>query len=328
MLAAATLPLFAQNFGDITGTVTDPSGAVVAGANITVTNAATNVARQVQTNATGNYTAPFLVPGNYTVRAELQGFRAATRTEVDLQVGAVARIDFTMEVGGISEAVVVKADSALLASESTALGTVVENKRIVELPLNGRNYLQLLSLSTNVTAEGGTSGSNATKVGGDRSTQNFSIAGTRIQFNNFTLDGIANTDPNFNTFIFRPSIEAIQEFKVETGIYSAEYGRNPGQISVTTKSGTNQYHGTLFEFLRNSSLDAREWLQSTGAKNPFRRNQYGFTFGGKLIRNRLFFMSNFEGLRDRKTTQTVAAVATDRMRGGDLSTAEIGRAHV
>ena len=210
---------------------------------------------------------------------EMPGFR---RTDIDLQVGAVGRIDFTMEVGAVTEAVIVKGDTALLATESTALGTVVESKRIVELPLNGRNYLQLLSLSTNVTAEGGTSGSNNTKVGRDRSTQNFSIAGTRIQFNNFTLDSIANTDPNFKPFIFRPSIEALKEFKVETGIYSAEYPHNPGQIRVTTKSGTNQYHATLFEFLRNSSLDARECLQSTGAKSPFRRKQYGFTLGGSL----------------------------------------------
>ena len=321
LLFTAALPLCAQNFGEITGAVTDPSGAIVVGATVTVTNAATNVARKVQTNATGNYTAPFLVPGVYNVRAEQQGFGTETRSGIQLQVGAVARIDFKLEVGGVSEVVDVKGGATLIATESTAVGTVVENRRIIELPLNGRNYLQLLSLSTNVTAEAGTSVSAAGKVGGDRSAQNFAIAGTRLQFNNFTLDGIANTDPNFNTFVFRPSIEALQEFKVETGIYSVEYGRNPGQVSVSTKSGTNQYHVTVFEFLRNSALDAREWLQSTGAKNPFRRNQYGFTFGGRLIRDRLFFLSNFEGLRDSKTTQTVAAVATDRMRAGDFSAA-------
>jgi hypothetical protein len=316
---APALPLYAQNFGEVNGTVTDPSGGVVANATVAVVNTATNSARIVQTNATGNYNAPFLVPGVYRVQAELQGFKVASRTGVVLEVGAVMRIDFTMEVGVVSETVAVSASGALLATEGTAIGTVVDNRRIVDMPLNGRNYLQLIALSPSVTHEMAPSGTATGRLGGERASQNFSIAGQRMEFNHYTLDGIENTDPQWQTFIIRPSVDALQEFKVESGIYSAEFGRNPGQVSVTTKSGSNAFHGTVFEFLRNSAMDAREWRQATTEKNPFHRNQYGFTLGGRLIRDRLFFLSNFEGSKDRKTLQEVSSVATARMRSGDFA---------
>src|SRR5262249_39850430 len=147
---------------------------------------------------------------------------------------------------------------------------------IVELPLDGRNYLQLVALSPNVVAESG-SNQSATLQGGDRSRQSFALSGQRLEYNHYTLDGVENTDVNFNTYVLRPSIDAVQEFKVQSGIYSAEFGRSIGQINATTKSGSNEYHSSIFEFLRNSALDAREWRQE-GAKNPFRRNQFGFTF--------------------------------------------------
>jgi hypothetical protein len=156
-------------------------------------------------------------------------------------------------------------------------------------------------------------------VGGERTNQAISVAGQRQQFNNYTLDGIQNTDVAYNLFVVRPSIDALQEFKVQTGIYSAEHGRATAQISAATKSGTNRFHGSLFEFLRNDVFDAREWLQADPQKNPFRRNQFGFTLSGPLMRDSLFFLSNYEGLRDRKTTQGSASVATDRMRAGDFN---------
>ncbi|PWU06952.1 MAG: hypothetical protein C5B51_11120, partial [Terriglobia bacterium] len=315
----AALSLHGQNFGEINGTVSDSSGAVIAGATVTVTNRATNSARSVTTNAAGNYTVPFLVPGAYNVQAEQTGFKLTSRTDVDLEVGAVVRIDLSMEVGGVTESVAVAASSALLATEGTAVGTVIENRRIVDLPLNGRNYLQLIALSTSVTHEMGISGTANNRLGGERATETFSISGQRMEFNHYTLDGIENTDPQWQTFIVRPSVDALQEFKVETGIYSAEFGRNPGQVSVTTKSGSNDFHGTVFEFLRNSALDAKEWRLAAGQKNPFRRNQYGFTLGGRVIRDRLFFLSNFEGSKDRKQLQEVASVATAKMRRGDFS---------
>src|SRR6266853_905034 len=327
LLAAAAPQLFAQNFGEITGTVADSSGAVIAGAAVSVTNTATNQVRRTTTNDTGAYSAPFLVPGTYDIRVENTGFKMATRRSVDLQVGAVDRIDFSLQVGEVSEQVEVAGGAPLLATETVALGTVIENRRIVDLPLNGRNYLQLVALSPNVTVEGG-GGGGAFAQGGARSQTSISIAGQRLEFNRYTLDGVENTDPNFNSYITQPSIDAVQEFKVQSGVYSAEFGRGSSQINVTTKSGSNQYHATMFEFLRNSAMDARQWLQTTGQKNPFRRNQYGFTLGGpvqipKLFngRDRLFFMSNFEKLQHRKTTEVSTSVAPVAMRNGDFSAA-------
>lgn len=322
----ATVPILAQNFGEISGRVTDPSGGVIVGANVTVTNRATNTARTVQANTSGNYTLPFLPPGLYDVQVDQTGFKAARREGVQLEVGATARVDVAMEVGSVSDIVAVTASAALLTTEGAAVGTVIENRRIVELPLNGRDYLQLIALSPAVTAETPPSFTATGRQGGERANQNYSIAGQRLQFTHYTLDGIENTDPNWNLWIFRPSIDALQEFKVETGVYSAEYGHQPSQVNVTTKSGSNDFHGSAFEFLRNSALDARQWQQSSGPKNPFRRNQYGFVLGGPVTiprlfngKDRLFFMSNFEGLRDSNTLQQLASVATSRMRAGDFS---------
>ncbi len=319
------MPVAAQNSGEITGSVADPSGAVVANAAVIITNTATNQVRRAVTNDAGNYSLPYLVPGVYDARVESSGFKTITRRGVEVQVGQVARIDFALEVGELSQQVEVSGGAPLLATENVTLGTVIENRRIVELPLNGRNYLQLVTLSTNVTTEGGAGGSSGLQ-GGARSATSLSVAGQRLEYNRYTLDGVENTDPNFNSYIIQPSIDAIQEFKVQTGVYSAEFGVGASQINVTTKAGSNQFHGTAFEFLRNSALDARQWLQSTGNKNPFRRNQYGFTLGGPVIipkllngRNKLFFMSNFEQLRDRTTTEVNASVATDAMRAGDFT---------
>jgi hypothetical protein len=326
MLIGATLsPVYAQSFGEITGAVSDATGAVIAGANVTVTNTANNQIRQSVTNETGNYSVPYLVPGDYDVRVENPGFKTATRKNVTIEVGAVVRVDIKLEVGEATQQIEVTAAAPLLNTETVALGTVIENKRIVDLPLNGRDYLQLVTLSPNVTTEGGAGGGGGLQ-GGTRSQTSLSVAGQRLEYNRYTLDGVENTDPNFNSYIIHPSVDALQEFKVQTGVYSAEFGRGSSQINVTTKPGTNEYHGTAFEFLRNSALDARQWLQSTGHKNPFRRNDYGFTLGGPVFipklfngHDKLFFMSNWEELRDRLTTQAVANVPTPAMRAGDFS---------
>lgn len=325
LLLAHSTQLRAQNFGEITGTVSDASGAVIAGANVTAKSNTTNQTRRAVANEAGNYSLPYLVPGAYDVTVETPGFKSAARKAVEIQVGAVARLDFHMEVGDVSQQVEVSGGAPLLNTETVALGTVIENRRIVDLPLNGRNYLQLVTLSPNVTTEGGAGGAGGLQ-GGARSATALSIAGQRLEYNRYTLDGVENTDPNFNSYIIQPSIDALQEFKVQTGIYSAEFGRGASQINVTTKSGSNQWHGALFEFVRNSSFDARQWLQSQGQKNPFRRNQYGFTLSGPVTlpklfrgRDRLFFMSNFEQNRDRTTSFARTNVASDAMRDGDFS---------
>jgi len=316
--------LLAQTYGEITGSVTDPSGAAVAGAEVTITNLATNQLRQATTNDSGAFSVPFMVPGRYKLEAKARGFKASVAAERILQVGDVMRVDFALEVGAVSESVEVAASAEMLQTASTATGTVIEQKRIVELPLNGRNYLQLVRLSPNVTAEMPAGGQANGRQGGERANQALSISGMRQQFNRFTLDGVENTDINFNTFVVRPSVDALQEFKVQTGVYSAEFGRSPSQINVSTKPGTNDYHGVLFEFLRHDKIQAQQWLAPV--KNPFRRNQFGFTVDGPLSipklfngRDKLFFMANYEGLRQRVASISRATVADEAMRAGDFS---------
>lgn len=318
-------PIWAQTYAEMTGTVRDSSGATIAGVEIAVTNIATNQTRQATSNESGTYTVPFLVPGRYRTEAKFSGFKAAIEPERLLQVGDVARVDFTLEVGAVTESVEVAALAEMLQTSSTATGTVIEQKRIVELPLNGRNYLQLVRLSPNVAAEMGAGGQANGRQGGERANQALSIAGMRQQYNRFTLDGVENTDVNFNTFVVRPSVDALQEFKVQTGVYSAEFGRSPSQINVNTKPGTNQFHGVLFEFLRNDRIQARPWLH-TGPKNPFRRNQFGFTLDGPVTipkildgADKLFFMVNYEGLRERVYSVRRSTVADQAMVAGDFS---------
>jgi hypothetical protein len=310
--------LFGQSYGEINGTILDTSQAPLAGAQVTVQNRETRLTRRMVTTEAGYYAAPFLPPGAYEVSAEMAGFKVATRREVTVQVDTKSRIDLTLSVGNVNETVEVTASADLVNSENAAVGTVIENRRIVELPLNGRNWLQMVALSPNVSADMRASGHVDSRQGGERGRQPISIAGQRQFFNRFTLDGVENTDANYNTYVIRPSIEAMEEFKVQTGIYSAEFGRATSQISGTTKSGGNDFHGTLFHFLRNDKLDAKEW-QVRGDKNPFRRNQYGFVGTGRVIRDRLFFLSNFEGQRDVRTFQGLANTAPSFWRRGDFS---------
>jgi carboxypeptidase family protein/TonB-dependent receptor-like protein len=309
---------FGQTFGEITGSVTDASGAAIPGAEVSVTNAAAGVTRTVQTNESGNYSVPFLTPGPYDLTAKSDGFKIVSTPGLIVQVGDVQQVNFQLEVGAVTESIEVSAAAQMLATSSTATGTVIEQQRIVELPLNGRNYLQLVKLSPNVTAEMGAGGQANGRQGGERANQALSIAGMRQTYNRFTLDGVENTDPNFNTFVVRPSVDALQEFKVQSGVYSAEFGRAPSQINVTTKAGTNEFHGTAFWFWRNKKIEARQW-QKHGEKPAFNRNQFGATATGPIIKNKLFFMANYEGLRQRQSRLAQATVADAAMWGGDFS---------
>src|SRR6202790_1704584 len=321
-------PAFGQTFGQITGIVTDPSGGIVVGATVTVTNPQTNFTRSESTNTAGVYNFPNLQPGVYNIKVEMQGFQSEIRNNVELQVQQVARLDFQLQVGAVTQAVEVTGGAPLLDTEDATIGTVIENQRIVELPLNGRNFLQLVALSPNVSTSFATGGQSSSRQGGDRSTQRLSIAGNRREWNYFTLDGISNTDVNFNSYLFLPSIDALQEIKAQTGIYSAEFAREVGQVNVSNKSGTNDYHGTLFEFLRNNVLDARPFGFTTAVpvSAPFKWNQYGFTLAGPVQipkvfdgKNRLFFMANYEGFRLRNQTQGVYNVPSAAMRSGNFS---------
>ena len=212
---------------------------------------------------------------SYDVRVEQPGFRAAV-SHIELQVQQTARIDFTLQVGQVNESVQVSATAVQLNTDDATVGTVIENRRIVELPLNGRNYLQLVALSPNVTTDFPAPARPVRARAASRADRAISVAGQRAKFNHYTLDGVENTDPNFNTFVVLPSIDALQEFKVQTGVYPAEFGRAATQINVSTKPGGNEYHGTLFEFLRNDKLDAKTYAFTAARppKNPFKWNQY------------------------------------------------------
>src|SRR5499425_2095372 len=323
----AALPAVAQTQAGISGVIHDPSGAVIPGVMVTVTNPATNFSRSAISNEAGVYNFPVLQPGIYNIKVELPGFRTIQQNGVELQVQQSARIDFTLQVGEVSQTVEVAGTNTLIATENATVGTVIENKRIVEMPLNGRNFLQLASLSPNVSYGFSGAGIADQRQGGTRAQQNISVAGQRSAFNHFTLDGVENTDVNFNTYVILPSIDALQEFKVQTGIFPAEFGRATTQINASTKSGTNQFHGTIFEFLRNDKLDAKQYtFVGERPKDAFKENQYGFTVGGPVTipglykgTDRLFFMSNFEGYNERRITRTLYSVPSVRMRGGDFS---------
>jgi hypothetical protein len=321
------IPLFAQTFGGVTGHISDPSGAAVPGAKISLTNVATNAVRTAVSTGSGDYTFPSVAPGLYAVKVELAAFKTVS-SNVQVQVQQTVRLDFTLELGQISETVEVSASAQMLQSETASLGTVIENKGVTELPLNGRNYLSLVALAANANTLSPISGQAAGRQGGDRATQSISAGGNRIMFDYFTLDGVTNTDPNFSTYVVLPSIDAIQEFKVQTGVYPAEFGHQSTQINVVTKSGGNAYHGALFEFVRNDKFDAMPYSFTTAhpAKSPFKWNDYGFELDGPVripklldLRNRLFFMANYERRTVRTSSQAVYSVPTAAMFEGDFS---------
>ena len=246
LLASWVVTGRAQTQGGITGTVTDSSGAAIPGASVTVTNTATRGTRNTTTNAEGLYTFPAVPPGSYELKVELQGFKTAEIRSFKVDVQQTVRVDVPLQVGALDETVTVIGKSILLNTQSTTLGTVIENKVVTELPLNGRQYLNLVALSPNVNVLSPAAGQAGARLGGERAQQAISAGGQRIFFNYYTLDGVNNTDPNFQNYIALPSIDAIQEFKVQTGVYPAEFGHQSTQVNVVTKSGGNAFHGSLF----------------------------------------------------------------------------------
>src|SRR5579871_3065213 len=318
----------AQTSGSITGEVKDQSGGVTPNAAVDAKNSRTSVTRSTVTNAAGVYSFPDLTPGTYEVRVAAAGFATVVKTNIELEVQQSARVDFVLSVGQAMQTVEVTDSANSLNSDNATVGTVIEERRITELPLNGRNFFSLVALAPNVAFGFLPAQQASGRLGGTRSTLTMSLSGARATWANYTLDGITNTDVDFNTYILLPSVEALQEFKVQSGVYPAEFGREAGQVNVSTRPGTNQYHGTAFEFLRNDALDAKpyDFLNTHPAKSPYRQNQYGYTLGGPIRipkifngRNRLFFMSNFEGFKSRTTRVASATTLTQAMRNGDFS---------
>ena len=321
-------PSPAQTFGEITGHISDPGGGSVPSAGITLTNVATNAVRTTASTEAGDYTFPSVAPGFYNVKVERSGFKSAGSNNVQVQVQQTVRLDFALQVGQLTESIEVSASAEMLQAENVSLGTVIENKGVTELPLNGRNYLGLVALSANANTLSAGSGQAGSRQGGDRASQSISTGGNRIMFDYFTLDGVTNTDPDFSTYVVLPSIDAIQEFKVQSGVYPAEFGHESTQVNVVTKSGGNAYHGALFEFIRNDKFDAVPYAFTAThpVKSPFKWNDYGFELDGpvripKIVdgRNRLFFMANDEWKTQRQNSQGTYSVPTAAMFGGDFS---------
>lgn len=314
--------------GSVTGAVFDSSGAVVPDAEITVTNVDTSVTRMTSTTQTGDYSVSGLLPGRYSVTAKKNGFQTVSLAPFELQVDQNARADIRLQIGETSQSVTVEGTVPLLESATATVGQVIDNRRVEELPLNGRNYLDLTllapgSVSTKDTSCGVGCFAEVREVG-RRSIQAYAVGGARPQDANFLLNGATNTEPDFNTWASVPSIDEILEFKVQTSNYTAEFGRGASQVNATTKSGTNDFHGTAYDYLRNDALDAKNYftdLKNGGptAKPPFKRNQFGATAGGKIKSGKLFYFASYEGLRDRTSTIGTATVPTQKARTGDLS---------
>jgi len=335
VVLAAGFNLWAQTEASITGTVNDSSGAAVPAAKVSVTNEGTHGLRVVMSDSAGVYDVPALVPGFYSISVEVNGFKTEVRNHIELQVQEAARLDFVMQVGQVTQVVEVSGGAVALNTENATVGSVIENERIVELPLDGRNFLSLTALDANVMygyspdvgAATGRMGASNVRVQED-----ISVAGGRPEFDYYSTDGVTNTDVSFNSYTLLPSIDAIQEFKIQTGVFPAEFGRGTAQINVSTKPGTNNLHGSLFEFVRNSSTDAQAYcFNFTGTCPPgniLHQNQFGGVVGGPVYipklfdgRNKLFFMFNYEGYRYSIASPQSGIAMTPAQRQGDYTAA-------
>ena len=322
-ILVATPNLLGQaSTGTITGTVQDPTGAVVPGATVTLSNPETGLERDATTSANGDYTFVFLQPATYAVEVEAPGMQRATVAGIVLQVDQVARVDVAMTVGEVTETVEVTADPVALQTDNATLGHVIASKQITELPLNGRQFLQLASLGPGVNPQvyASTSVNFCCKsIAFFKTGQNavtITANGQREYSNMYLLDGVHNRNPVGGAVAITPSIEALEEFKLQTNSFSAEYGSSPTTVNIVTRGGSNAFHGALFHFFRNDRLDARNFFDAEIP--PFNQNQFGGVVSGPIVRDRTFFMFNYEGQRVRKANTLSGTFATQPMRDGDF----------
>ena len=307
--------------GTVTGTVHDPSGGVIASANVSVTNVNTGLSLSTLTNQAGEFVVPNLIPGQYNLRVAAPGFSTVNRSGVELHVNERIAVEITMSVGEVTQEVEVQAAAPLLESEQSTVGNVITRREVSELPLNGRSVYQLAYLNAGVTAAIPTQNANNTSIPDNaRAAQGLSVNGQRQSNNTFILDGVYNNQINQGLIAILPPLEAVQEFVVETSNFMPEIGRGGGVVNVTLKSGTNQFHGQAFEFLRNSALDARNFFDRTGPRRlpNFVQNQFGGAFGGPIIKNHTFFFVDYQGFRQRQGQSFVATVPSNAIRAGDF----------
>jgi Carboxypeptidase regulatory-like domain/TonB dependent receptor-like, beta-barrel len=301
----------AQSTSTLQGRVVDPAGAVVAGAEITALNHATGVTQKAQTDGEGNYQVAALPVGIYRVKVQAAGFQAQVVEMLDVEVGRIVVQNFQLRVGEVSQEVIVTPNSSLIERATTSVGHVINQRTVQEIPLNGRYFLDLaLLVPGSVTPP--QNGSSAIPVRGSGS---FAIntAGNREETVNFVINGITLNNLWFNSINFSPTISTIQEFKVDNSTFSAEYGQNSGAVvNIATRSGGNEFHGELFEFLRNDALDARNFFDFTSSEPaPFKRNLFGGSLGGPIVKNKTFFLFSYEGLRHRQGLTLNSLVFSD-----------------
>src|SRR5438874_1552428 len=308
-------PASAQATAQITGTVRDQSRAVLPGVEVTATQTETGISRSTVTNETGTYVLSNLAIGPYRLEATLPGFRTFVQTGIVLEVNASPVINPVLEVGQVSEQIEVQANAALVETRSVGVGQVMENARILDLPLNGRQVVELLALSGATTPTVTVTGSNRDPF----ARGNVSIAGGFSTGVLYTLDGANHNNQYSGSYLSMPFPDAMQEFKVETSATSAQNGvKSSGMVSLVTKSGTNQFHGDLFEFVRNGIFNARNAFATK--RDTIKRNQFGGTAGGPLMKNKLFFFGGYQGTTVRQDpTDTVTFVPTASMIGGDFT---------
>jgi len=318
LLAFGVTPLMAQvDTGSITGTVSDSSGAVVSGAKVTLTNEGTGASLTTTTSADGGYKFTPLRIGSYKVDASQQGFKTSSETHIAVDVGTSVLVNLKLQPGSVGETIEVTSEAPLLQTQDASVGQVVNQKGMNDLPLNGRNFTFLAQLAAGVNTP-------QADTRGNASTGAFAANGLRPAQNNYLLDGVDNNSNtvdflNGTNYVVLPPVEAVQEFKVQTSGFSAEYGRSAGAVlNASIKSGTNNIHGSVWEFFRNDKLDAADWFEDHAGikKGELRQNQFGFTFGGPVIKNKIFFFGDYEGLRRVQGTIQTATVPTLQDRNG------------
>src|SRR6202161_516090 len=313
--------LYGQATGSISGTVTDVTGSAVPNAKVTVTAPATGASRSSTTNDSGEDNVAVLSAANDNVQGELQGFQSANADDVRLQVDEHRELDFKLTPASVQSTVEVNATAVSIQTSDATLGQVITSQQVADLPLNGRDFVQLATLTPGVSQETNPNsffnGGPSSEVSA-RGSYSLSVGGSRPDSTDWLLDGNDNNELTAGGIAILPSIDAIQEFKVLTFTYSAEYGTRAGPtVLVTTKSGTDQFHGTVFEFLRNTDLDARSFFAATTEK--FNLNQFGVSLGGPIRKNKTFFFADFEQKDQRHGIAFVGLVPTAAMRAGDFS---------